>query len=263
MPVEPTLQIVVPMAGRGSRFALAGHVLPKPLLPVHGQPMIQRVIANIRPSRAHRFIFVCQREHLQSQALQAALKSAGPDTVIVPIDHVTEGAACTVMLAREWIDSSAPLMIANCDQYISTPMDDYLAAMDRSGADGYIMTMTAHDPKWSFVKFSDAGWVTEVVEKRVVSHEATVGIYNFRRGADFVRAAQRMIDAGDRTNNEFYVAPAYNHMGPGVRIGHMNIGAERDGMYGLGIPDDLDHFNSLPALPVRHLTAGQEPAALV
>jgi dTDP-glucose pyrophosphorylase len=248
MPAEK-LNIVVPMAGRGSRFAKAGYDLPKPLLPVHGRPMIEVVIDNIRPSVPHRFIFICQREHLLNHALQASLMSAGPDTVIVPIDEVTEGAACTVLLARTLIDNEQPLMMANCDQYVAVEMDQYLDAMRAGGHDGFIMTMSADDPKWSYVRLDDAGHVTDVVEKKVVSNEATVGIYNFRHGRDFVAAALAMMAANDRTNNEFYVAPAYNYLPKGSRIGYMNIGAERAGMYGLGIPEDLSYFNQLVALP--------------
>lgn len=250
------LNILVPMAGRGSRFARAGYTLPKPLLPAQGRPMIERVIANLRPTRPHRFIFIAQREHLLAHGLAALLQRAGPDTRVLAIDGVTEGAACTTLLARPLIDSPAPLMIANCDQYVATRIDDYLAAMDASGLDGWIMTMGAQDPKWSYVRRGADGLVCEVVEKRVISHEATVGIYNFRRGHDYVRAAQAMIDAGDRTAGEFYVAPAYNHLlRAGGRVGGHDIGPDSQAMFGLGIPEDLDFFNSLPGLP--------EPVAVV
>lgn len=250
MSANHPINIVVPMAGRGSRFSKAGYDLPKPLLDVHGKPMIEQVIDNIRPSEPHRFIFICQREHLDQYNLARSLSHAGPDTVILPIDGVTEGAACTVLLAEQWINSDSPLMIANCDQYIATPIDEYLGAMEAGHFDGFIMTMTADDPKWSFVRLDDAGSVCEVVEKKVVSNEATVGIYNFRRGSDFVNAAHDMIACKDKTNNEYYVAPAYNYLRKGSHTGFMNIGAERAGMYGLGIPDDLSYFNALSELPV-------------
>jgi dTDP-glucose pyrophosphorylase len=244
------LNILVPMAGRGSRFARAGFVLPKPLLPAQGRPMIEVVIENIRPTRPHRFIFIAQQEHLDAHGLEPVLMRAGPGTRVIGIDGVTEGAACTTLLARELIDSAAPLMIANCDQYVATDIDDYLEAMDRSGLDGWIMTMGAHDPKWSFVRLDEQGLVCEVVEKRVVSQQATVGIYNFRRGSDYVRAADTMIAANDRTLGEFYVAPAYNHLlRAGGRVGCHDIGPDSAAMFGLGIPEDLALFNSLPGLP--------------
>lgn len=245
------INIVVPMAGRGSRFSKSGYTLPKPLLPVFGRPMIEVVVENLRPTLSHRFIFICQREHLAIEGLESILMQAGPDTHIVPIDFVTEGAACTVLLAESLINNDDMLMIANCDQYISTPIDSYLTKMEEGLFDGFIMTMKANDPKWSFISFDTTGAVQYVVEKKVVSDEATVGIYNFRRGRDFVSAANKMITENDRTNNEFYVAPAYNYMiRRGQSIGYMNIGTDRAGMYGLGVPADLDYFNGLGELPV-------------
>lgn len=246
------LNIVVPMAGRGERFKKAGFDLPKPLLPVFGRPMIEVVVENLRPSRDHRFIFVCQKEHLRDHDLERILTKSGEKSVIIPIEAVTEGAACTVLLAENCINNDTPLMIANCDQFISTPIECCLDAMERGNYDGFIVTMSASDPKWSFVRVNAGETVTEVVEKQVVSNEATVGIYTYRRGRDFVAAAKAMIAADDRTNGEFYVAPAYNYIiRSGSRIGYINIGRERGGMYGLGIPEDLEYFNALGGLPER------------
>lgn len=242
------LTIVIPMAGRGSRFASAGYTDPKPLIPIQGTPMIKVVIDNLRPSRDHRFVFICQREHVEAYGLGEKLEAWAPSCVVVQLDAVTEGAACTVLLAKEHI-GDGPLMIANSDQYIDVAIDGYLAVGDREGIDGLIMTMTADDPKWSFVGLNDEGLVTRVVEKQVISNEATVGIYNFARGTDFVRGAERMIAADKRVNGEFYVAPVYEELIEyGARIAIMNIGREADGMYGLGIPTDLDLFLSLPVL---------------
>ncbi|VTU00940.1 glycosyl transferase family 2 : Nucleotidyl transferase OS=Methylobacterium mesophilicum SR1.6/6 GN=MmSR116_3234 PE=4 SV=1: NTP_transferase [Gemmataceae bacterium] len=241
------LNIVMPMAGRGKRFADAGFTTPKPLIPVHGRPMTEAVIANLRPARPHRFIFLILREHAAAFGFDAHLRSWAPGSEIVFVDRVTEGAACTVLLARHLIDTADPLMIANCDQWVDASIDDYLATMDRDAADGLIMTMWADDPKWSFVRFDAAGRVVEVVEKKVVSNEATVGVYNFRRGSDFVRAADAMIAADLRVNGEFYVAPAYNPLiAEGQKLVVYNVGKEDAGMYGLGIPADLERFLANP-----------------
>jgi NDP-sugar pyrophosphorylase family protein len=241
------LNIVLPIAGRGSRFADAGYELPKPLIPVHGVPMIETVVRNVRPAVAHRFIFVALAEHLQHLGMRQTLEGAAPGCVIVPVDRVTEGAACTVLLAREYIDTNDALMLANSDQWVDVDINDYLATMDRQQADGLIMTMKANDPKWSFVGLDTAGYVTRVVEKQVISDEATVGIYNFRHGSDYVRAADRMIAKNLRVNNEFYVAPTYNELiGEGTRVAIHNVGSEGAGMYGLGIPSDLTSFLERP-----------------
>jgi dTDP-glucose pyrophosphorylase len=240
------LNIVVPMAGRGSRFAEAGYTTPKPLIPVGGKPMIQWVIDNVRPRQAHRFIFICLAEHLQKYPeVPATLRRLCAGCEIVTVDRVTEGAACTVLLARRFIDNDDALMIANSDQFVELAIDDYLAAMDQARADGIIMTFWSDHPKWSFCRMNADGTVREVVEKQVVSNEATVGIYNFRRGRDFVRAADAMIAKDLRVNNEFYVAPTYNQLiAEGHKIVVAKTGRDRAGMYGLGVPGDLEFFQT-------------------
>lgn len=241
------LNIVVPMSGRGSRFSSCGFTLPKPLIPVLGTPMIEVVINNLRPRRPHRFIFLCLAEHLEKYPLSETLSANSPGCEIIRVDAVTEGAACTVLLARNHIDNDSPLMIANCDQWIDVDIEQYLQEMDNSELDGLIMTMTAADPKWSYVRVGPCGRVTEVAEKKVISNEATVGIYNFLHGKDFVHAAEIMIAGNLRVNGEFYVAPAYTSLlVAGKQIGIYNIGSDGNGMHGLGIPEDLEKFNGHP-----------------
>lgn len=235
------INIVIPMAGRGSRFASAGFELPKPLIDVMGKPMIDWVIDNIAPKELHRFIFLCLQEHLDKYSLENHLKSKAENCVIVPVNEVTEGAACTVLLAERYIDNDSPLMIANSDQYVDVSIDEYMHSMGKN--DGLIMTMKATDDKWSFIKYDENGFVTIVREKEVISDEATVGIYNFARGAEFVKYAHDMIEKNIRVNNEFYVAPVYNMMiEDKKKIGFYNVGKVDNGMYGLGTPSDLKRF---------------------
>lgn len=239
------LNIVIPMAGAGSRFARAGFTDPKPLIPIHGIPMIRLVISNIRPACAHRFIFIVQNAHLQRYALREKLRAWASGCEIIGIDGLTEGAACTVLEAKAFIDNDAPLMIANSDQFVDTSIDAYLA--HGAGRDGLVMTMKATDPKWSFIELNPDGDVARIVEKEVISDEATVGIYNFAHGSDFVRAAEAMIAANERVNGEFYVAPVYNSLiREGRRIAWHSIGSVGAGMHGLGTPADLADFLRLP-----------------
>lgn len=241
------LNIVIPMAGAGSRFAKDGYVDPKPLIQVHNVPMIKLVIDNLKPSQAHRFIFICQAAHIQKYNLTEKLTQWAPSSVIIEIDGLTDGAACTVLAAKELINNQDSLMIANSDQYIDTNIDHYLHHMDVKHLDGLIMTMKATDPKWSFVGLNEKNFASTVVEKQVISDEATVGIYNYARGQDFVESAEKMIAHNERVNNEFYVAPVYNQLiKAGNKIGIYNIGSEANGMYGLGTPQDLSLFLSLP-----------------
>ena len=237
------INIVLPIAGRGSRFAEAGFELPKPLILVHGKPMIEVVVNNIRPLCEHRFIFVALKEHLDHLGMEETLNRIAPGCIIIPVTEVTEGAACTVLLARKFIDNNDQLMMANSDQWVDIDINDYLSLMDDKKVDGLIMTMWADDPKWSFVGFNKEGQVNNVVEKEVISNEATVGIYNFQKGSDFVNAADQMIIKNLRVKNEFYVAPAYNEMiSNKAKIAIFNVGEEYNGMYGMGIPSDLEKF---------------------
>ncbi len=241
------LNIVIPMAGRGSRFAEAGYKDPKPLIPVCGKPMIQVVVENLTPQCAHRFIFICQNQHIKDYGLEQKLKSYAQNVEIIGIDGITEGQVCTVLKAKELINNDDPLMTANSDQYIDFDINDYLKDMDDRKLDGLIMTMKADDPKWSYARTDMDGLVTETAEKKVISTDATVGIFNFRRGKDLVRAAERMIADNIRVNNEFYTCPCYNYLiQEGHKIGVYGIGEEYNGMYGLGIPKDLEFFLKHP-----------------
>lgn len=236
------LNIVVPMAGRGSRFAQAGYEMPKPLIEIFGHTMIEYVTKNITPSCEHRFIYICQEEHVEKYDLAEKLRKLSPDSVVVTVNHITEGAACTVLLAKQFIDNDEALMIANSDQYVDMDINVYLSAMEEF--DGLIMTMPADDPKWSFIQYDGNGFVTRVREKQVISNEATVGIYNYKHGRDFVAYAHRMIEKNIRVNNEFYVAPVYNEMiEDGKKVVFRNVGKS---MYGLGTPEDLKYFVTCP-----------------
>jgi len=236
------LNIVIPMAGHGSRFSKAGYLDPKPLIPVLGKPMIELVIDNLKPEQDHCFIFICQAEHLRKYPLRALLEDKSPGCKILEVNKVTEGAACTVLLAKEYINNDNQLMVANCDQFIDVDINKYLSCL-KPNVDGLIMTMKENSNKWSYIELNSQNQIIRVVEKEVVSDEATVGIYNYQRGSDFVDAAESMIAKNLRVNNEFYVAPTYNEMiAHRKAINYFNIGGLGKGMHGLGTPDDLRDF---------------------
>ena len=241
------LNIVIPMAGAGSRFVREGYNDPKPLILINDIPMIRLVIENLRPEVEHRFIFICQQAHVDTYGLQDKLSAWAPGCKIIGLNGLTEGAACTVLAAEQLIDNASPLMISNSDQYIDANINAYLEDMIARRLDGLIMTMKADDPKWSYLGVNDDGMVSRVVEKEVISSDATVGIYNFRQGKDFVAAAKNMVSKNLRVNGEFYVAPAYNEfISSGAKVGIYNVDNEGTGMHGLGTPTDLELFLSHP-----------------
>lgn len=239
------LNIVLPIAGRGKRFSDVGYVSPKPLIQVHGVPMIEVVVNNVRPQQHHHFTFVTLQEHLDHTDMFPTLQRIAPGCTVIPVQQVTEGAACTVLLSRDVIDNDNSLMIVNSDQYVDVDINTYLVEMEKEKADGLIMTFWADHPKWSYVRLNEQGYVVNVVEKQVVSNNATVGIYNFRQGKDFVRGVEQMVASNLRVNGEFYVAPVYNQLiEDGAKVTIYNVGKEGDGMYGLGVPEDLEAFLS-------------------
>lgn len=238
------LNIVIPMAGRGSRFQEAGYTFPKPLIDVLGKTMIEVVVDNLRPQCDHRFVFICQKEHYDKYDLYHILQNATQDKFeVVKINGITEGAACTVLMAAQYIDNDADLFIANSDQVVDIKIDDFITAGRENKKDGLIMTFKASHPKWSYARVDQTGKVMEVAEKKLISDKATVGIYYFGQGKDYVRGAQQMIEKDIRTNNEFYVCPVYNELilaNKNVYI--YDIPVEK--MHGLGTPEDLNAFLS-------------------
>jgi len=237
------MNVLIPMAGAGSRFAEAGFTFIKPLIEVFGKPMIQSVVENLGID-AH-FIFVCQSEHIERYNLRQLLRLIAPGCEVVETDGITEGAACTAMLAQEFIDNNTPLLIANADQHVEWNPTDFYWWAAQTEDDGAILTFNATHPKWSFVDVNEYGYITEVAEKRPISDIATCGIYWWKRGSDFVTAVQQMMDKNDRTNSEFYIAPSFNHaIMDGARIASWKV----DNMFGLGTPEDLRVFLDRPCV---------------
>jgi capsule biosynthesis phosphatase len=233
------LTLVMPMAGRGQRFVQAGERLPKPLIPVRGRPMYSWAMAGLPLGLVDRVIFVCLREHLTGLGLEHDIRSryAHLDPVIVPLDGVTEGQACTVLAARASFEADRPLLIFNADTHCRT----YLERTLRRGesVDGVLGVFRAAGDKWNFARTDDAGRVVETAEKRRISDWASTGLYYFRRTRDFVEHAEAMIAADERVNGEFYVAPIYNRMIAAGAVVRVDPSPE---VWPLGTPEDLAAF---------------------
>lgn len=234
------INIVVPMAGRGSRFQQAGYAFPKPIIDINGETMIEVVIRNLKPKTDHKFIFICQKEHYEKYDLYNILKNATDNKFeVVQINGITEGAACTVLCATKYINNDDELIIANSDQFVEFDIDNFIASAKNK--DGLIIVFRASHPKWSYAKTDSSGKVIETAEKKIISDKATVGIYYFKKGKDFVESAQSMIHKNIRHNNEFYVCPVYNEIILNKKeVFTYDIDAEK--MHGLGTPEDLQSF---------------------
>lgn len=234
---DPKLNVLIPMAGAGTRFAEAGYSFPKPLIEVDGKPMIQLVVENIGMDA--NYIYVCQEEHRQKFNLDTMMNMMTSNNSIVSIDRITEGAACTALLAEDHINNDDPLFFANSDQYVKWDPVEFMYNMQESDCDGGIVTFKATHPKWSFAEIDEDGFVIRVAEKDPISDNATVGFYYWKKGSDFVKYARQMIEANFRTNGEFYVCPVFNMA---IRDGKKIKAYHVDEMWGLGTPEDLELY---------------------
>jgi HAD superfamily hydrolase (TIGR01509 family) len=254
MDSSQTIHIVVPMAGRGSRFQTQGYTIPKPFIPVLGKPMIQLVIENMKPFEETYgtttvpppcrvvYHFIVQKAHLEAYSFDALCTRLEIEYTITPIDSITEGAACTVLLVKDKINTKDPIVIVNSDQYLEWNQNEFYRALLNPTYDGVISVFEqkdASDIKWSYAKTDSEGFVVEVAEKKYISPWATTGIYGWKRGSDFVKFAEDMIAKNIRVNNEFYVCPVYNES---IQYGHKVRNLLCKKLWGLGVPEDLEFF---------------------
>lgn len=231
------MKVLIPMAGAGSRFEKAGYTFPKPLIDVEGKPMIQAVVDNLNIEAQH--VFIVQKSHYEKYNLQQTLNQISPNCEIVQVDGVTEGAACTTLLAKQYIDNDEPLVIANSDQYVEWDSNEFMYSMVADSVDGGILSFKSTHPKWSYAKLGDDGFVCEVAEKKPISDIATVGIYFWKKGNDYVKYAEDMIEKSIRVNNEFYVCPVFNQaIEDNKKVKIFNV----EKMWGIGTPEDLQIF---------------------
>ena len=232
------MKILIPMAGEGSRFKKEGYTFPKPLIDINGKPMIQVVVENLNFDAD--YIFLVRKSNLEDFKMESLLSNITKQrSTVIPVDSLTEGAACTALLAENLIDSDEELLIANSDQYIEYSIENFNTIRNFTNVDGIVFTFNSVHPKWSFVKTNSQNIITEVAEKKPISNIATCGIYWYRKGADFVRHAHQMIEKNIRVNNEYYIAPVYNEL---IKNNGVLLPFFVEKMHGLGTPEDLQVF---------------------
>jgi HAD superfamily hydrolase (TIGR01509 family) len=235
--IDNKLNVLIPMAGRGSRFEQAGYTFPKPLIDVRGKPMIKMVVDNLNIQA--NYIFLVLKEHIEKYNVDYMLRLMVPNCKIVVVDQVTEGSACTVLLAKDLIDNDNPLLMANSDQFLVWNSNEILYAFKNDSIDGGMVTFENSSPKWSFAKLDEKGFISEVAEKRPISDHANTGVMYYRKGSDFVKYAEQMIEKNIRVNGEFYTTPVMNEAiadGKLFKIKHI------EQFWGTGTPEDLDSF---------------------
>lgn len=236
------IKIVIPLAGGGKSFKNAGYTFPKPLIDVNGKPMIQIIAENLKPKIPFEFIFICLKEHYNKYSLHEIFKNATNDNFqCIQMEKPASGAACTVLNAVDLINNDDDIIIANSDQIIDLDINKFINYSRKSQIDGVIITFESNHPRWSYALVDKKNNVIEVAEKKVISNNATAGIYYYRKGKDFVKAAYSMIQKDIRINNEFYICPIFNEMIINDKLIKI-YPIDKEKMHGLGTPEDLNLY---------------------
>jgi beta-phosphoglucomutase-like phosphatase (HAD superfamily)/dTDP-glucose pyrophosphorylase len=238
--VDEELNIVIPMAGAGKRFREAGYIFPKPLIEINNLPMINWVVnsLNIKAN----YIFIVQKNHLEKYNLKSSLNFIVKNPKIISLNKLTKGAACTTLLAKKFINNNKPLLLVNSDQFIEWNSSKAMYNFISKKIDGAILTFRSTHPKWSYARTNNKNnKVLEVAEKKVISQNATVGIYYWKHGRDYIKYANSMIKKNIKVNNEFYICPVFNEA---IKDKKNIIIHPVKKMWGLGTPDDLEYFKN-------------------
>jgi dTDP-glucose pyrophosphorylase len=239
------MKIVIPMAGSGSRFVNVGVTQPKPLIEVAGKTMIQWSIEGMRctcpDAKDSDFVFICRADHEQDYQMSKKLKAmAGPGATIILTPSITDGAACTVLLAKGLIDNDEDMLMCDSDHFVICPeLKKAREEARRNNWGGLIPVIEKTSTKYSYVRLDEQGNVVETREKQLISTHAAV-MYYFTKGKYFVSAAEAMIKKNIRYNNEFYMCPVYNEViaqGKIVRTIPVKLAIH------LGTPEDAAYFN--------------------
>lgn len=235
------MNILIPAAGKGSRFLGSKYTLPKPQIIVDGEPMI--ITAAKKLGFTGRFIFIIQ-EHENRENTAAAIYSNFYMCDVAVIDFYTDGPAETALIAKDLINSNEELIIANCDQIMDWRYwNADIALKQLRKYDAGIVTVRSNDPKHSYARISD-NTVYEVQEKIVISDHALTGIHYWKQGSDFVRTASKMCSENARSSNgEFYIGPTYNYLiNENKKIGSYQI--EQKAIHFIGTSTDLEIYEN-------------------
>lgn len=233
------MNIVIPMAGEGTRFPRDTYKIPKPLIDIKGVPMIQRAIQSLGLIGTYHFVI---RKDSYYDQVCSLLHKILADPKIISVEETTEGPASSCLLFRDYIDNENELVVANCDQIMWWDPNLFLNTARYYRYDGMVVTYTTDTPKNSYARIDRNGFVQEIKEKEVISNISLNGIHYWRKGRYFVQSVQDMVGYNDRApNGEFYVGPSYNHMiKRGLKVGIHHIPNYQHNP--VGVPEDLNLF---------------------
>lgn len=231
--------LIIPMAGRGSRFANEGYQIPKPLIDVAGKPMLYHAFQSVKDVPYDKVIFIALNEHEQNFHVSNIIKQQiTPNFELILLDETTDGQLCTVLTAATYFNPNQALVIAASDSFIQSNIADEIKTSD---ADGLISVINLPGEQWSFAKTDETGKVIEVAEKIRISDYASTGIYYFKDAKRFEQEARQMIQNKETTKGEYYIMPLYNKLiaeGETIELSHAKA------MWDMGTPEAKQKFEA-------------------
>lgn len=234
------INILIPMAGEGSRFKIKGYDTPKPLIKVGDKLMIEKAIETLDIKGQYIFVVRKYENEEHNFLLKETLNKMVDNPIIYQVDHLTEGATATCLIAKEIINNEESLIITNCDQVLDWSSTDFLNSIDETD-DGVVITYNSNSPKNSYIKLDERGLGLKLAEKDPISELALIGLHYWKRGKDFVSSAEELIDRENKSGNEYYIAPTYNILieeGKKIKNYHFDKGQ----YHSLGSPEDYKNY---------------------
>lgn len=209
---DNSINLIMPMGGRGSRFGKMGYDQPKPLIEIQGKPFFYWATQSIAKFvKLHRMTFVVLQEHIDNFAIDKAICEYYPQAEMVVLSEVLNGAVLTCLEGTKAIANGQPILFNDCDHiFHCSKFYDFCDKGDFSQFDGALLTFASDDPKFSYVAFDEAGNVIRTMEKQVISHDAICGAYYFRNADIFRQATERYLD--NCSYEEYFVSGLYNEM---------------------------------------------------
>jgi len=235
------MNVLVPMAGLGSRFSDRGYKLPKPLIEVSNGETIIDVSLGCFYNPSFNYIFIVMKEHCEQYGIDKKLKAITPNCDIVKIDYLTDGQANSALLGEEYYNNSTPLFIANSDNYFHWDFNNFVNKMNVSDVDASVVTIEdySRNKSWSYAKTDKNGLIIKTAEKDPISNNPLVGCFYWKHGRDFSKYTKQMIEKDIRVNNEFYIAPVYNEA---IEDGKQCVIYNIEGFKPLGNPEELEEY---------------------
>ena len=237
-PKPPEVNILIPMAGLGSRFSERGFKKTKPLIDVDGVPMIDKVISSLDISG--NYIFVV-RNNQDTQTIKGYIYKNYANAKVIDVNYLTEGPASSCYLAKSLINNNAELIITNCDQYLEWNSNKFLSDARDNNYDCSVLTYKSSDQKNSFLETDDKGKVIKIIEKEVISDNALVGVHYFKEGKLFIESYEDIFKKNVKVKDEYYMSTVCNNMINKYNVGYMSLG-DGEKYWSLGTPSDYFEF---------------------